>query len=161
MEFSASMPFGRALAILAKTYFGALTKRLGEHEIERYYSILIFLDKSEKDCTQQLLCDQLKIDKVSMVRIIDYLLKKDFVQKLQNQDDRREYFIRLSPKAKHLLPSMYTAIDNVNKAAMKGLSKEEQKIFNGQLALIQQNLDALPFEKIYINYKTASKSKKE
>jgi DNA-binding MarR family transcriptional regulator len=161
MEFSASMPFGRSLAILAKTYFGALTKRLGQHEIERYYSILIFLDKSDKACTQQLLCDQLKIDKVSMVRIVDYLIKKDFVHKLQNQDDRREYFIKLTPKAKQIIPELYLAINDVNKAAMKGLSKEEQKIFNQQLMLIQQNLDALPFEKIYINYKTSSKSKKE
>lgn len=38
------LPFGRSLAVLAKTYFGALTKRLEHLEIERYYSVLMVIE---------------------------------------------------------------------------------------------------------------------
>ena len=54
------LPLGRSLAILAKTYYGALTKQLEHLEIERYYSILILIENHGADCTQQFICDELK-----------------------------------------------------------------------------------------------------
>jgi DNA-binding MarR family transcriptional regulator len=155
----ASLPFGRFLAILAKSYFGALTKRLDHLEIERYYSILILIDKTEHPCTQQFICSQLKIDKVSMVRMIDYLLKKDFIEKIQNPNDRREHFIVLKKKALKIMPELYTAIEELNNAAMSGIPEEEQKKLLEQIATIQSNLETLPTEKIYINYKKANPKK--
>lgn len=151
------LPFGRSLAILTKSYFGALAKRLEHLEIERYYSILIIIHKSETVCTQHYIGEQLKIDKVSMVRMIDYLIKKGFVKKIQNPNDRREYFIELTAKATQLMPELYAAIDEVNKAALKGLNKEQQKMLYENIATIQTNLDSLPSEKIFINYKTSNK----
>lgn len=151
------LPFGRSLALLAKSYFGALAKRIEHLEIERYYSILIIIDKSSIQCSQHYIGDLLKIDKVSMVRMIDYLIKRDYVQKVQNPDDRREYFVALTKKGIKLMPELYAAIDEVNKAALKGLSKEQQKILFQNIHTIQSNLDSLPSEKIFINYKKSSK----
>lgn len=157
MRFSTSLPFGRSLAILAKSYFGALSKRLEHLDIERYYSILIFIDKCETPCTQQEICDQLKIDKVSMVRIIDYLVKNDFVRKQQNSKDRREYFIQATKKTIGLMPELYAAIEEVNRAALSGIPPEQQKILYEQICQIQRNLETLPSEKVFINYKKANK----
>ena len=92
-----------------------------------------------------------------MVRMIDYLIKKGFVNKIQNPKDRREYFIELTAKATQLMPELYAAIDEVNKAALKGLTKEQQKMLYENIASIQSNLDSLPSEKIFINYKTSNK----
>lgn len=156
--FSA-LPFGRFLAILAKSYFGALTKRLEHLEIERYYSVLILIDKTEHSCTQQFICSQLKIDKVSMVRIIDYLSQKNFIEKQQNPEDRREHFIVLKKKAVKILPELYAAIEELNNEAMKGISADEQQIFLAQIATMQSNLEVLPNEKIYINYQKANRKK--
>lgn len=151
------LPFGRSLALLAKSYFGALAKRLEHLEIERYYSILIIIDKSPDQCSQHCIGEKLKIDKVSMVRMIDYLIKKDFVEKIQNPNDRREYFVALTKKGVQLMPELYAAIDEVNKAALKGFSKEQQTILIQNINSIQSNLDSLPSEKIFINYKKSSK----
>ena len=90
------LPLGRSLAILAKTYYGALTKRLEHLEIERYYSILILIENHGAACTQQFICDELRMDKVSMVRIVDYLIEKKYVKKVVNPKDRREHFIQLT-----------------------------------------------------------------
>ncbi|HEX8515148.1 MAG TPA: MarR family winged helix-turn-helix transcriptional regulator [Bacteroidia bacterium] len=157
--FIESLPFGRALAILAKTYFGALTKRLEHLEIERHYSILIFIEGSTGGCTQQCICDCLKIDKVSMVGRLDYLIKKKYIKKSVNPDDRREHFIELTSKAKAVLPVIHEAIDSLNKEAFKGLSKEQQKELYRCMHLVQSNLEPLPSQKIYINYKKAKKGK--
>ncbi|MCC6185626.1 MAG: MarR family transcriptional regulator [Chitinophagaceae bacterium] len=154
-----ALPLGRFLAILAKSYFGALTKRLEHHEIERYYSVLILIDKTEHPCTQQFICSQLKIDKVSMVRILDYLSQKDFIEKQLNPADRREHFIVLKKKAVKILPELYVAIEELNSAAMKGIPADEQKVLLAQIATMHSNLEALPNEKIYINYQKANRKK--
>ncbi|MBL0049115.1 MAG: MarR family transcriptional regulator [Bacteroidetes bacterium] len=153
------LPFGRSLAVLAKTYFGALTKRLEHLEIERYYSVLVVIEDSEGPCSQQYICDKLKIDKVSMVRIIDYLIKKKYVKKLLNPNDRRAYLVELTKKSISLLPEIHQAIDSVNKEALHGISKEKQKELYKHLSLIQKNLEHLPTQKIYINYKKANSRK--
>lgn len=157
LDTTASFPLGRSFALLAKNYFGVLTKLLENLEVERYYSILILIDKSGETCTQQQLCEQLKFDKVSMVRMVDYLLKKGFVEKVQNEKDRREYFVVLTAKAVQLMPELYDAINTLNKAVLKGISKEQQKLLKENIDLMQQNLEVMPSEKIYINYKKASK----
>ncbi len=151
------LPLGRSLAILAKTYFAALTKRLEHLEIERYYAILILIEHHETNCTQQFICNELKMDKVSMVRIIDFLIEKKYVKKVLNLKDRREYFIQLTKKAIAILPEIHQAIDEVNKAALKGITKEKQKVLYAQLNSIQINLAHLPDEKIIIKYKNVIK----
>lgn len=155
-----SLPFGRSLAILAKTYFGALTKRLEQLEIERHYSILIFIEDAKLGCTQQCICDCLKIDKVTMVGILDYLIKKKFVKKTINPADRREHFIRLTDRATRVLPEIHKAIRDLNNEAFKGIPKDKQKEFYQYIYQVQTNLDPLPSHKIYINYKKAVKEKK-
>jgi DNA-binding MarR family transcriptional regulator len=151
-----SLPLGRSLAILVKIYFGALAKRLEHLEIERYYSILILIENTGR-CTQQFICDQLKIDKVSMVRIMDHLIEKKYVKKMLNPNDRREYFVELTSKGTDRMPEIHSAIAEVNQVAFKGLSKECQNDFYKSIALMQQNLEELPSQKIFINYKKANK----
>ncbi|GBL36164.1 hypothetical protein EMGBS15_17590 [Filimonas sp.] len=152
-----SLPFGRSLAIVAKSYFGALTKRLEHLEVERYYSILIVIEQSDKACTQQFLCTTLKMDKVSMVRIIDFLVAKDYVSKILNPNDRREYLLELTPKAMAVLPEIHQSIDAVNEAALKGISAEHQKELYSNISAILKNLEELPSQNVYINYKKAIK----
>jgi DNA-binding MarR family transcriptional regulator len=92
-----------------------------------------------------------------MVRIVDYLIEKKYVKKVVNSQDRREHFIQLTKKAIEILPAIHQAIDEVNSAALKGIAKEKQKELYTHLNAIQMNLAHLPSQKIYINYKKASK----
>jgi MarR family transcriptional regulator for hemolysin len=154
------LPLGRSLSFLGKTYFGALTKRLEHLEVERYYSILIFIENAPEGCTQQFICDHLKIDKVSMVRILDYLIQKKFVKKVQNVNDRREYFVELTLKATKVMPEIHKGIKELNRIALNGISKEKQKEFYNNIALIYNNVKSLPAHKIFVNYKKANKKNK-
>ncbi|MGC4057756.1 MAG: hypothetical protein QM743_06495 [Chitinophagaceae bacterium] len=156
-EMLQAMPLGRFFAYITKSYYGALAKKLEELDIDRYYSVLVAMDKTGKGCTQQMLCNLLDIDKVSMVRMIDYFLKKKMVRKIQNPADRREYFLELTPKVKVRLPEFYEAIEELNREALKGLTKEQQKIFKAQLLTIEENINSLPAEKVFINYKKSPK----
>lgn len=146
---------GTYLALLSKSYFGALTKRLEHLEIERYYSILIVIENSINGVTQQDIADILKTDKASMVRIIDFLVQKKFIERVVNQEDRREHLIVLTVKAKKVLPEIHEAIEAVNESATKGLSEKQVKEFNEALKAIFSNLNSLPGHKMILSLKKA------
>ena len=92
-----------------------------------------------------------------MVRILEYLMKKHFIRKIVNPSDRREYLIELTEKAIGVLPEIHACIKEVNTAAMKGIPKPHQKELTQWIFKIQENLEELPSQKIYINYKKAGK----
>ena len=151
------LPLGRHLAILTKMYYGALTMRLQHLELERHYSILMLIAGNNKKYTQKELADVLKIDKASMVGMIDYLVKKGYLARTANPKDRREYWLELTAMAIKIIPEIKHEIKQLNKMALNNLSKKENLIFNRALCTISANLNKLPADKVIINYKKAKK----
>lgn len=150
------LPLGRHLGRLTKLYFGALTKRLEELDIDRHFSPLIVVG-STPDCTQQFLADTLKIDKASMVRVIDYLSEKKYLERMRNPADRREFFLVLTEKGKKTLPLISRAIADLNKTSTKGLTKAETEKFLDFLCVVCKNLGSEPADEIIINFKKAKR----
>jgi MarR family transcriptional regulator for hemolysin len=146
-------PLGRHFSILTRLYYGALTKKLEHLDIDRHFSILIFLDTSKQECSQQCISDVLKIDKVSMVRIVDYLTEKGYIKRLPNPDDRREHHIKLTEKAKKVMPKIHKAVNELNRTATKGLSSKQVKIFYESLYILSSNLMDQPAHKVIVNFK--------
>jgi DNA-binding MarR family transcriptional regulator len=150
-----SLPMGKYLGILTKTYLGALTKKLEHLEIERHYSILLLLENEEEHCSQQYLSDALRIDKASMVRIIDHLVEKGFIERVANPVDRREHKLQLTKRGKQALPEIHKAIEEMNEAATTGLSEKEKKNFYRYMRTIAANLESMPVNNYIVKYKKA------
>ena len=149
-----SLPFGGNFALLAKSYYGALAKKLEHLELTRYYSILLYIEAAgEQRCTQQHICDHLKIDKVSMVRMIKYLLVNGYVVKSLNTKNRREHILELSSKSMEILPQIHRAIEEIDAVAFKGMTEKQKNFFVSSLHQLEENLNKLPVEKITIHYK--------
>jgi DNA-binding MarR family transcriptional regulator len=149
------LPLGRHLSLVTKMYVGALSKKLEHLELKKNYSILILIENSEAKCTQQFLCDFLKIDKASMVRIIDDFVKKKYLKRAVNPNDRREHRLELTPKAKKIMPEIYSGIKELNSKAMSGLNKKQAQDFYKSISVINANLSKEPANQIIINYKKA------
>jgi DNA-binding MarR family transcriptional regulator len=158
--FPIGFPLGRRFSLLVRLYFGALTKRLESLDIDRHYSILILVENSESNCSQQFLSNLLNIDKASMVRIIDYLVKKGYIKRLANPKDRREHHIQLTEKAKKILPRIHAAIDELNATATSGLTPKEQKSFYKGLDTLTANLSEEPGHAIIVKYSKAKAPRK-
>jgi len=145
-------PFGRHLTAVTKLYVGALRKKFEHLDIERHYSVLILIEHTKGNCTQQYIADFLQKDKTSMVGIIDSLVKKGYIKRVTNPLDRREYFIRLTDKALKTLPEIHQGIHELNTRATKGLSKQEVVDFHKKLRLISANLVKEPAYKIVASF---------
>jgi MarR family transcriptional regulator for hemolysin len=141
---STEFPFGRHLTAVTKLYVGALKKRFEHLDLERYYSVLILIENTEDNCTQQYIADVLQKDKTSMVGIIDALEKKGYIRRVTNPLDRRQHIIQLTGKAIKTLPEIHKGINELNATATKGLSKQEVKNFHKNLQLISDNLSKEP-----------------
>jgi DNA-binding MarR family transcriptional regulator len=158
--FPHSFPLGRRFGLLTRLYFGALTKKLEDLDIDRHYSILILLENSKEKCSQQYMSEFLRIDKASMVRIIDYLVRKKYLKRVVNPDDRREHRICLTDKARKVLPVIHEAIDGLNESALNGLSPTQVKSFYAGLDALAANLAEEPAHPIIVNFKKAKSLRK-
>lgn len=148
-------PLGKQFGSLTRLYYGALTKRLEHLDIERHFSILILIDTSEKECSQQYISDVMKKDKASMVRIIDYLTEKGYIIRVPNPKDRREYHIKLTDKANKIMSKIHKGVNDLNRTATKGLSSQQVKIFYKSIDIISSNLIKEPAHKVIVNFKKA------
>lgn len=155
LSYPENFPIGRKFGITAKLYYGALVKKLEKLDIERHYSILILLSQKNVFYTQQNISDILKVDKAQMVRMISYLLRKKYIRKLVNPEDRREYHLQLTAKAHIVLPQINDAISQLNNHLQKGFTKKQLNIFYAMLEQMQQNLEKEPKHSIIVQFKKA------
>ncbi len=145
--------------ILSKLYYSVLSKSLESLDVERYFSVLNFLHDNN-GCNQQFICNNLAIDKTAMVKVIDYLIKADFVDRKLNPNDRREYFIVLTKKGLKQTAEIVKAFNWIDEKIFVNTSKQDQFIFNKVLGQVSSTLKELPATDLFFNYKKTEKKRK-
>jgi len=153
-------PIGLELTQLSKMYYGVLSKKLSELAIDRYYYLLLLIKESTSNITQKELSAKLCLDKVFMVKIVDYLAEKEMVFREVNPKDRRAHFILLTPKGENAVPIIKNAYNETNDFCLNGLSKPEQDCYFKVLATMKSNLQSIPKNEIDINYITKKRKNK-
>lgn len=146
-------PLGKAMGVITKNYWGALSKKLEHVGIDRHFTTMVAIDNAKKKCTQQYLSDLLTIDKVAMVRVLDYLVAKGMITRTVNPKDRREHIIKHTAKAKKIMPEIHNVICQMNKIALKGFNTTDEELFNGYIKTIILNLKNLPVNEVDIKIK--------
>ncbi|HTA82441.1 MAG TPA: MarR family transcriptional regulator [Bacteroidia bacterium] len=135
-EFS----FGRKFNLLGRLYLSVLAEKLKHLGIKRHFSVLVLLDKMGNHCSQKFIADTLHIDKTMMVGVLDDLGSQGFIKRIKNPEDRREYWIQLTPKAKKHMPEIKNTVSTVNKAILKELDHQQIKDFHYRLNEVYKNI---------------------
>jgi MarR family transcriptional regulator for hemolysin len=143
--------------LLAKRYIGAVAKKLSHLEIDKYFYVLMVIDKYRDNITQQQLADYFRIDKASLVRILNYLSKSGMLERKVNPRDRREHLLVLTPKALEILPEIKLTYAEINQTALKGLNEEQVEVFYATLDTICSNLSALPANELFVRYENINR----
>jgi MarR family transcriptional regulator for hemolysin len=139
-EYNPEQPFGRILSRLGKSYLQQLNTRLNYLDIDRDYYALILIERGVNSITQNTLAQQLETDKVSIVRIIDYLSSRGYVERVRSSTDKRKYCLTLTEKARKALPGIKKTMDDLNALAFEGISETQKSAFYLSLATINNNL---------------------
>jgi len=133
-------PLGRMLSLLGKSYLSLLRIRLQHLDIDRYYYALVLIGRQDGIITQQELALLLDSDKVSIVRIIDYLSGKGYVKRMPKPDDRRKHSLLLTEKGKRAIPEIEKSFSDLNEFVLNGLEKKQITELNLTISKIKQNL---------------------
>ena len=134
-------PFGRVLSLTGRRFLYLINEKLDHLDIERNFYALILIEQFGEKITQQELAGLLESDKVSVVRIIDYLSENGYVERGVNSLDKRKYRLLLTEKAKKELPEIRKAIEEVTQLAFQGLSSAQIADFKSVLTIIRNNLN--------------------
>ena len=118
-------PLGRMLSMVGKGYLHLLRLKLQHLDIDRNYYALILIDKYDGIITQQELALMLDSDKVSIVRIVDYLSENGYVQRKRKTEDRRKHSLSLTAKGKLAIPEIKESFAEINEIVLKGLEKQQ------------------------------------
>ena len=138
--------FSLYFGLIDKMYLQTLTVELEFTQLDRYFIILWIIEESEQNknpISQQNIADLLKIDKAGMVRIISFLVKKDYIIR-ERGTDKRSYVLLLTRKGKKTVTAIGESIENMNNEAMMGFSEEEKKQFIYLLQKSYKNLSNNP-----------------
>jgi DNA-binding MarR family transcriptional regulator len=133
-------PLGRLLSHLGKGFLNLLIDKLSYLDINRNFYALILIESREGQLTQNDLAELLDTDKVTVVRVIDYLSKKGYVIRVRNISDRRKHFLSLSSKAKKELPAIKSALEDVTNTSLRNLTLSQIDQFYSILGIIKKNL---------------------
>ena len=133
-------PIGRILSHTGRSFLQLLNEKLNYLDIERSYYALILIDLGQGDLTQKELACQLETDKVSVVRIVDYLGGKGYVKRVKSAVDGRKYCLTLTDRAKEILPGIKKSMKEVTAVAYNGLTELQQTEFLSILGIIKDNL---------------------
>lgn len=133
-------PVSRKLNVLGRDYLSALDNHMASFGLNRHYYPLALIVHHDGKLTQQGLAGILDKDKSLIVKIIDRLTAKGFVQRQINPEDRREHFLAPTEKAKRVMPYLLKIFDHMNTSASKGISKQEMEVFEHVLTKMRENL---------------------
>jgi DNA-binding MarR family transcriptional regulator len=125
-------------------YFALLSERLSHLGLDRGYFTLALIVDADGRVSQQELADALHMDKVAMVRSIDHLCERGFVERAACPHDRRKHHLKVLPKAKAAVKEIKQAYAALDRMALKELPAAERKQLIGLLRDALGNLQSAP-----------------
>ncbi|MBI5604594.1 MAG: MarR family transcriptional regulator [Deltaproteobacteria bacterium] len=114
-------------------------KRHGHDVTAEQFAVLVSLWEKEAQ-TQSELAEHLAKDKTNMTRILDGLEKRNLVVRRFNESDRRSYGIHLTEAGWQIKDKLIPLAADINRAALRGFSDEEEQALKGFLKNIFTNL---------------------
>ena len=140
-------PLGKYFGVLTKQYVSILTSKLEELPIDRYFFPLLIIAKNSGEISQKELAKHLFADKVTIVRIIDYLEKMEMVVRVVNDDDRRSYHLFSTQKAERFIPLIENAMHETDELFISFIDPDFRATFKQELKKLTKQIEKIPGER--------------
>jgi DNA-binding MarR family transcriptional regulator len=124
----------------------------GEYQ-ERYgldipeWRVLATLGFRSEPCSAQYIVHCTRTHKSTISRAVIALMKRQLVERVENEDDRREFALRMTAKGNALYQELIPRLLRKEQAILTCLSAQERKDFAGLLGKIESSLDLVQTSK--------------
>jgi DNA-binding MarR family transcriptional regulator len=134
--------FTRKIASVNIAYRQFIQSKFKEHDVDLTFEMLQVLAClwNQDGINQQEIANLTVKDKASMTYLIDNLTKRDLVYRQEDENDRRNKLVHLTPKGKTTKAEVQPFIDEMYAAAGKGLDINELERCMSLLQKLEQNL---------------------
>lgn len=136
--------YGFMMARISEVYLSTLSSIMKPYGIERYFMPLQYLAANSGKITQKDLAEALGRDKVSTMRMVDYLCEREFLMRKQDCSDRRCQLLEVTEKTIKLLPIIDQAVQQTNDILLEGFSEEEKQQYKNFMDKIYTTIQDLP-----------------
>lgn len=89
--------------------------------------------------TQNEIGDLVFKDNASVTRIIELLVKSEYLTRNPHPGDRRKSHLEVTPSGMEIIRKIQSLVENNRKTALKDVSQEEMEIMNSALLKISKN----------------------
>jgi DNA-binding MarR family transcriptional regulator len=121
-------------------------RKISQKNIEKIVSditvdqclVLIILNE-DSDFSQKEIADLIFKDKASITRIVELMVKKDYLIRGMNELDRRKFNLEITEKGKNTIELLSPIIKQNRKTALFGLSANEIELLDKILCKIISN----------------------
>jgi len=125
---------------IAKLSFTKVFKKLGVDITPEQWIVLDKLD-ANKEMSQKEIGNESFKNAPTISRIIDNLVRKGFVSRISEENDRRKTAISLTPKGKEMVDQCRKEIDSLRDHSWSNLSDQDYKEFNRIIDQIFENFE--------------------
>ncbi|MBL1232032.1 MAG: hypothetical protein CMD31_09020 [Flavobacteriales bacterium] len=136
--------YGYEMARISEVYLSTLSSIMKPFGIERYFAPLLFLCENSGKVTQKDLAEALKRDKVSTMRMVDYLSERGLLIRTQDCNDRRCQILKVTDKALKLLPKIKEGVQQTNDLLLRDFTEEEKVSFKKSMDKLFTTIGSLP-----------------
>jgi DNA-binding MarR family transcriptional regulator len=105
------------------------------------WRVMATLGFREKPCSAQFISQCTRTHKSTISRAVTSLLERGAIERVENEDDRREFNLRLTRKGRKLYEELFPRLLRKEHDILACLSPREQKDFAMMLSKIEQSLD--------------------
>ena len=105
------------------------------------WRVMVFLARSE-GVNQSGLAEMIEVDRMTIGRMVDRLEASGWVERRPDASDRRVHRLYLTRAARPLLDKMIVLANDVQEAALEGLSVADRKKLGELLSAIMNNVSA-------------------
>jgi DNA-binding MarR family transcriptional regulator len=105
------------------------------------WRVLATLGFGKEACSAQYISHCTRTHKSTISRAVTALMKRRLIERVENEDDRREFRLRLTRKGKTLYEELIPRLLRKEKGILACLSAREQQDFARLLGKIEQSLE--------------------
>jgi DNA-binding MarR family transcriptional regulator len=111
------------------------------------WRVLATLGFRDDACSAQFISRCTRTHKSTISRAVTTLMTRQLVERVENEDDRREFRLRMTRKGKALYEELIPRLKRKEQAILSCLSAQERKHFAFMLGKIERSLDLLQTSK--------------
>ena len=111
------------------------------------WRVLATLGFRDDACTAQYIAHCTRTHKSTISRAVTALTRRQLVERVENEDDRREYRLRMTRKGKALYEKLIPRLKRREREILSCLSAQERKDFALLLGKIENSLDLIQTSK--------------